>query len=122
MTRRRLASLAALAAAALAATAPPALAHTEVKSTSPSAGSSSSTSLRTVTVTFTQPIQRGTLRVKGPGRVVVSRPGGGRDPRNVARLKVRLKGGLGAGRYKASWTIKAVDGHRQRGSFRFRLG
>ena len=113
------ATVTARAVTALAAGA--ALAHTEVKSTSPSAGASAKRPLRTVTVTFTQPIQRGTLRVKGPGKVVVSDGGGGRDPRNVARLKVRLQRGLGAGRYKAAWTIKAVDGHRQSGSFRFRL-
>ena len=117
---RRLTLLAAAPAAAVALAAGPALAHTEVKSTSPSKGSTAARSLRAVKVTFTQPIQRGTLRVTGPGKVVVS-SGGGRDPRNVARLKAPLRSRLKAGRYKARWTIRAVDGHTQRGSFRFRL-
>ena len=108
------------AAAALACAAP-ASAHTEVKSTSPSAGSTARTGLRAVKVTFTQAIQRGTLRVTGPGGAVASKGSGGRDPRRISRLKVRLKRGLGPGRYTARWTIKAVDGHEQSGSFSFRL-
>jgi methionine-rich copper-binding protein CopC len=35
---------------------------------------------------------------------------------------VSLKPGLRSGRYKASWTIVAADGHDQRGSFRFKIG
>jgi methionine-rich copper-binding protein CopC len=116
----RLATLAATAAA-LAAAAAPAAAHTEVKSTSPAKGSTRGTGLRTVTVTFTQAIQRGTLRVTGPGGAVASNGSGGRDPRKISRLKVRLKRSLKAGRYTARWTIKAVDGHEQAGSFSFRL-
>jgi methionine-rich copper-binding protein CopC len=122
MHRHRPATLIATASAALAVTAAPALAHTEVKSTSPSKGSTAKRSIRSVTVTFTQAIQSGTLRVTGPGRVVVSSGGGGRDPRKVSRLQVPLRRGLAAGRYKARWTIKAVDGHAQHGTFRFRLG
>jgi methionine-rich copper-binding protein CopC len=116
----RLATLAATAAAFAVAVAP-AAAHTEVKSTSPAKGSTRGTGLRTVTVTFTQAIQRGTLRVTGPGGAVASNGSGGRDPRKISRLKVGLKRSLKAGRYTARWTIKAVDGHEQSGSFSFRL-
>ena len=107
-----------------AARSPPARAraHTEVKSTSPSAGASAKRPLRTVTVTFTQPIQRGTLRVKGPGKVVVSDGAAAAATRATSPgSRCACRSGLGAGRYKATWTIKAVDGHRQSGSFRFRL-
>ena len=116
----RITTLAATAAAALAVAAAPAAAHTEVKSTSPSAGATKGTGLRAVTVTFTQVIQRGTLRVTGPGGTA-SNGSGGRDPRKISRLKVGLKRGLEPGRYTARWTIKAVDGHTQSGSFSFRL-
>ena len=51
-----------------------------------------------------------------------SKGSGGRDPRNIARLKASMKSGLKAGRYTARWTIKAADGHEQSGSFSFRLG
>jgi copper resistance protein C len=120
-TMHRITILAAAAVTAFAVAAAPAAAHTEVKSTSPSKGSTRGTGLRTVTVTFTQAIQRGTLRVTGPGGAVVSNGSGGRDPRKISRLKVGLKGSLKAGRYTARWTIKAVDGHQQSGSFSFKL-
>jgi methionine-rich copper-binding protein CopC len=118
MSRRHLALLAVVPALTFTATAS---AHTEVKSSSPSKGSTASRSIRTVTVTFTQAIQSGMLRVSGPGGATVSVGSGGRDPRKISRLRVGLKGSLKAGRYTARWTIKAVDGHRQSGSFRFRL-
>jgi methionine-rich copper-binding protein CopC len=97
-----------------------AVAHTEVKSTSPASGATAKTSVKQVTVTFTQALRSGTLRVTGPGGKVVS-SGGGVDPRNVKRLLAGLKGSLKAGSYKASWTITAPDGHRQKGSFQFKL-
>jgi methionine-rich copper-binding protein CopC len=122
MTKHRFATATVIGRAACTAGAAPALAHTEVKSTSPGKGKTASTSLRTVTVSFTQTIRSGSLRVKKVGGGKVSKGSGGRDPRKVSRLKVRLKRGLRSGRYKASWTIKAVDGHTQSGSFRFKLG
>ena len=122
MRTHRIALLAATPALALAIGAAPASAHTEVKSTSPKKGSTASTAKRSVTVTFTQAIQSGTLRVTGPGKVKASKGAGGRDPRKVSRLRVSLKGGLSAGRYKAHWTIEAADGHEQHGTFRFKLG
>jgi methionine-rich copper-binding protein CopC len=121
MQLRRLIIPAAACAAAALALAAPASAHTEVKSSSPGAGSTKSTSIRSATVTFTQPIQSGSLKVTGPGRATVSKGSGGRDPRKVSRLRVGLKGALKAGRYKLRWTIKAVDGHTQSGTIRFRL-
>ncbi len=121
MRRHRL-PIAILAAALTVAITAPALAHTEVKSTSPRKGSTAGTSLKTVKVTFDGRIRSGTLRVKRVGGGKVSIGSGGRDPRNVRRLAVRLKSRLSAGRYKASWTIVADDGHGQKGSFRFKLG
>ena len=46
---------------------------------------------------------------------------GGRDPKNVKRLRVKLRGGLRAGSYKANWTMRHADGHTLRGSFSFKL-
>jgi copper transport protein len=96
-------------------------AHVEVKSTSPAKGSTASTSIRAVKVTFTGPILRGTLRVTGPRGRVVSIGSGGRDPGNVNRLRVRLTRSLAAGRYRATWTVTSADGHGEGGSFRFKL-
>jgi methionine-rich copper-binding protein CopC len=115
---RRTAALA--AALALGGTAI-ASAHTEVKSTNPANGASAKTTLSRVTVTFTGSLTSGTLRVSGSGGKVASLSNGGRDPRNTSRLLVGLKGSLKPGSYTASWSVVAADGHRQKGSFRFKL-
>ncbi len=98
-----------------------ATAHVDVEKTTPKRGGSAKTSLASVTVTFSGPLRRGTLRVTGPGGKVVSIGKGGRDPRKITRLIAELKSSKAAGRYKASWTLVAADGHNQHGSFRFRL-
>lgn len=113
-------SAAALATIASLALATAAQAHTEVASTSPRNGRTASTATRSVTVTFTGQIRRGTLSVSRAGRKV-SRGSGGVDPRSVKRLRVALGSRLKAGRYVARWSIVAADGHRQSGTFRFRL-
>lgn len=117
--RRRLLIPAALVLATGAAGS--ALAHSEVERTSPKTDGTASTKVTKVTVTFSGPMRRGTIRVVGPGKRVVSRGKGGRDPRNVTRLTVPLKRGLKPGSYRATWTAVAADGHEQQGSFRFRL-
>jgi methionine-rich copper-binding protein CopC len=110
-----LASLLVLGAATLAS------AHTQVTSSSPASGTTAKRTISRVTVTFSGQLRSGTLRVVGPGGKVASKSSGGRDPRNPSRLLVGLKGSLAAGGYKASWTIVAADGHRLKGSFRFRV-
>ena len=119
--RNRFIPVLAVALALFAIPATAALAHTKVVSTSPKRGGKAKTSARSVKVTFNQQIRGGSIRVTGPGGKVASAGKGGRDPRNVKRLVVSLKSGLKAGRYKASWTMKAADGHTQKGSFSFRL-
>ena len=104
---------------AVAATA--AFAHTEVKSSYPAKGKSASTRISTVSVTFTGTIRSGSIKVTGPGGKIYSSGSGGRDPRKVSRLRVGLKSSKRVGSYKASWAIKAVDGHTQRGSFTFKV-
>jgi methionine-rich copper-binding protein CopC len=121
MGRQQSVVISVIAAAILAIAAATAFAHTKVKSTSPAAGKTAKTSIDRVTVTFSGPLRRGTVRVVGPSSKVVSVGKGGRDPRNINRLLVPLKGSLKAGSYKASWTILAADGHDQKGSFTFKL-
>jgi methionine-rich copper-binding protein CopC len=122
MRSHRPRSISILATALVLGVAASAAAHTEVASTTPAAEATAKTSISKVTVTFTGPLTRGTLRVAGPrGAAVASVGKGARDPRNVKRLAVGLKSSLKAGAYKASWTIVAADGHTQKGSFRFTL-
>jgi methionine-rich copper-binding protein CopC len=117
--RTRLPVILAIALVAGAVAATVALAHVDVKSRSPGKGASASKSIRSVSVTFKGPIRRGSIRVVGPGGVVST--GSGRDPRNITRVRASLRGSKRAGRYRASYSIVAADGHRQRGSWRFRL-
>lgn len=103
-----------------AATATSASAHTEVQGTYPGSGKAAARSIEWVSVTFKTTIRGGTLKVTGPGGTV-SVGSGGRDPGNVKRLRVKLRTGLRAGTYKASWVMRHVDGHTLRGSFSFKL-
>lgn len=119
MHRRLITALAVTAAAGLGATT--ALAHTEVKSTYPGSGKTVTTRITTASVTFTEQIRSGTLKVTGPGGKTYSTGKSGRDPRNVKRLRVALKSSKPAGSYTARWTATAADGHHQSGSFKFRL-
>jgi methionine-rich copper-binding protein CopC len=96
-------------------------AHVRVVSTNPATGGSASRSIRTVRVTFNAAIRSGTLRVfrRSTGAQVSGT--GARNPRNLRQLVTSLRSGLAAGRYIARWTLVASDGHRQSGSFGFRL-
>jgi methionine-rich copper-binding protein CopC len=73
-----------LAALMLALATSTAFGHAKVKSTSPNRGGTASTSIGSVKVTFNQQIRRGSLRVVGPGKRVVSRGSGSRDPQRGA--------------------------------------
>ena len=117
MRKRVTTVLAATAAVSAIATAT-AFAHTELKSTYPGKNKTASTRISTVSVTFTAAIRSGT--VTGPSGTVSSGKGG-RDPRDVKRLRVPLKSSKKAGTYTAKWTMKASDGHTQSGSFKFKL-
>jgi methionine-rich copper-binding protein CopC len=110
-----------VAAVAFATAAAPALAHVQLEQTSPRAGSTVKRTAPAASVTFSGPILSGSLSVKGPGGRRASVDSGGRDPRSIKRVLVELKRGLKAGSYTATWKIVAADGHRQQGSFRFRL-
>jgi methionine-rich copper-binding protein CopC len=120
--RRNRLTLALAAAASVSALATAtAFAHETVKSTSPAKGKTASRHITSATVTFNGQIRSGSMKVTGPGGKVVSSGQGGRDPRNVKRLRVPLKSGLKAGSYKATWKIVASDGDNQSGSFTFKL-
>lgn len=114
-------AVAAFAAVALAALLLPALsaAHEKIVSTKPSG--QAKVGLKSVVVTFSGPIRSGTLKVFAANGTKVSKGKGGRDPRNVSRLRATLKRGIGPGRYTARVKWVGADGHRQSSSFRFRL-
>jgi methionine-rich copper-binding protein CopC len=123
-TRRCIATLAALLAAGsilvMGPAVPAATAHAGVVATSPKRGARLDKAPTAVTVTFTEEFVEGTIAARKSG-VLVSKGIGGKDPRNVRRLRVALKPRIGTGTFVVSWTITAADGHHQHGSFSFRV-
>ena len=122
MGRRRLRGGAAVAVIGVAFAAAPAAAsaHAELLRTSPRKNATVSDSLRAVRLTFSQQILGGSVRVIDPRDRNVA-TSSGRDPRNVTRLRAVLSRSLRSGRYMVRWTVRAADGHTQRGSYRFRI-
>ena len=117
---RRLTGALLVAATSLALAAPPATAHTELTSTSPKAGTYAKRSLSVVRARFNQPIRSGRLQVLRAGKKV-SEGSGRRSPDNVRTIEARIPEELAGGVYVARWTMTAVDGHVQRGSWRFKV-
>jgi copper resistance protein C len=124
MLRSLRARLAAGTVATVVATAafgaPAALAHVELKSTTPKAKSTVKAP-SAVKLTFTGPIRSGTVSVKGPGSTTASSGKGGRDPRNINRLAVSLRSGLKAGKYTVKASVVAADGHKESFTFWFKI-
>jgi copper resistance protein C len=115
---RKLIPVAALTVAL--AVAAPASAHVGVKSYSPKRGSTVDRPLKRVKVTFKGKITDGHLTVRSAsGRKVSIGDGSvvGRD----RVLRVRLKKGLGAGRYSVSMQVLHTDGHVRSSSWSFNL-
>ena len=117
---RRLTGALLVAAMSLALAASPATAHTELTSTSPKAGTYAKRSLSVVRARFNQPIRSGRLQVLRAGKKV-SEGSGRRSPDNVRTIEARIPEELAGGVYVARWTMTAVDGHVQRGSWRFKV-
>jgi methionine-rich copper-binding protein CopC len=117
----RLAGVAASLVLVTGLAAPAALAHVDVVATSPKAGAALRRPPAAVTVTFSAQILRGSIVVKNGRGSKVSLGKGGVDPRDVRRLRVRLRNGLNSGAYVVRWHVEAPDGHEQDGLFRFRV-
>jgi methionine-rich copper-binding protein CopC len=117
----RLPHRAALVAVAVSLALPAgAAAHAGVKSRSPKAGGSASRSLGAGRVTFTDRVLDANLTVRTAAGGVVSIGSGSLNSRKT-RIRVRLRGGLAAGRYRATVRFLADDGHAQQSSWGFRL-
>ncbi len=97
-----------------------AAAHVQVTNTSPDRGATVCTTRKQVSVAFDGRINGGTLRViRLADEVKVSVGNGDALTRRiVAQLRPER---LLVGRYRAYWDATARDGHRQSGSFGFRL-
>ncbi len=120
MTRRLLAPALALLLLLLATL--PALAHAQLESSDPAAGSILPVQPETIVTAYTEPLEPrfSGLTVLGPdGRQVDTGP-----PRiEGTTMAVSLPPGLPDGTYVIQWrALSAVDGHTLRGSFSFAIG
>jgi methionine-rich copper-binding protein CopC len=114
--------LAATAAAALLLPAGLALAHAKVKSVSPRAHSTVHHAVREVRVTFEESVITGLIAVKTSSGRTVALKRTGLKSSNHAILQWIPKQPLGPGRYSVNWRARADDGHREQGSWSFRVG
>lgn len=113
-------SVVALAAASLAFV-PAARAHTPLVGTSPSRGAVVAHLPATLRLTFGQPIRSVrsvvVLDLVLRGNHTVSAR---RNPKNATQVLVRTRTDR-VSRYRVTWTVVALDGHTERGSFTFRV-
>lgn len=114
-----------LASALLAAVAPagPALAHAEVVSTYPQAGSTVHGTLTKVSVTFDEAVTLvpNALKVTTDAGIPIQLE----TPRLLDHGKVllgRIQDHLAAGRYAVAWRAQADDGHLESSTFSFAIG
>lgn len=109
------AALAVLAAGVIGPAA--AFGHAGVDKTYPANAASVSTSIKRVSVTFDEAVTTGTLSVRTGGGAAV--------PVTVrhkgAKITGTLQRRLGKGRYRVSWRAVADDGHKERGTWSFRV-
>ena len=98
----------------------PAFAHAPVIGTFPAKGATVS-SVRTVSVRFGESVVTGLITVSRSNGSAVRARAAGLDPRNHARLRATFGRRLPSGSYKVSWRARADDGHREGGTFTFRV-
>ncbi|MTD45126.1 hypothetical protein GKE82_12690 [Conexibacter sp. W3-3-2] len=115
-TLRRAAVLGTLGALTFSTTA---LGHAEVDKRLPKPGASLSSGPKTVYISFTQQIKSGGSFTVTRGSRTVLR--GKNDPRNVKRIIGKSSKRLAKGTYKVSWRATYIDGHRETGSWTFRV-
>jgi methionine-rich copper-binding protein CopC len=119
LVKRRLTMVVAAIAIAAAVTLPaaPAAAHTELKSTDPAKGSTVTTALATVTLTFEEPVRQRTteVTVTGPDGISYS-DGAARVVDATVQQTVKP---LPAGAITVAWKTTAPDGDPISGTFGF---
>jgi methionine-rich copper-binding protein CopC len=119
--RRLLAAGAAAVLLSFAIPAGLAWAHAKVKSVSPGKNSTVHHSVREVRVTFDESVITGLIVIKTASGHVILLKRTGLKATNHAILQAIPKRALGPGRYTADWRARADDGHREKGSWSFRV-
>ncbi len=95
-------------------------AHAEIKSRTPSKGSTVHHSVKEVHITFSEAVITGKLAItKGGSNVALSRTG--LKSSNHAIVQGIPKSPLTKGTYTVNWRALADDGHHQKGSWTFKV-
>ena len=118
-TRSRTA-IAVTALAIAASVVPQAFGHAAVRSSSPASGTTVATLPAFLRITFSEPIGSVTsvrlLDARGRDHVVTA----GLNPRNAAQVMAKTTAPA-AGTYTAKWSVVADDGHKETGTFTFKV-
>lgn len=117
-TTRPVLALAAALAIGLGA-APAASGHAEIVKRSPVPGGTVAKAKR-VTIRFSQSLTTGLITVSRDGREVTPRATG-LDPKRRSVLRAAFARPLPRGTYVVAWRALAPDGHRQTGTWTFRV-
>ena len=112
--------LAALVAAGLLIPAAIAEAHVELESVSPRKNSTRQ-AVREVHATFKSSLTTGIITLKTSSGSVVPLRSSGLKPGNKRVLQAIPRSALRSGSYKVEWRALAPDGHRQSGTWSFRV-
>src|SRR5262245_14175999 len=97
-------------------------AHTHLKKTVPTAGSTVAATLSEIRLQFDEAVEARLSKVKIETKagVVVTEPVAG-DPADKSTLIVKLPQPRSAGSYKVNWQVISVDTHKVKGSFTFHV-
>ena len=114
----RLAVVPAVVALALTFGAADAFAHVTLVSTNPGKDAKLTRAPASVSMTFSEGLRSGSLTVSGPDGQASSGVGT-RNPRNIKQLLVKLRHGLGGGRYTVHAKLVAPDGDHQTFTYSF---
>ena len=119
--RRRILSASLAAAALFALPAAEALAHAELKSSSPAADATVAKSPDTIMITFSESIEQkfSGLILTGPDGKPVKTGASAVEGKDHEMLSVPVGDPLAAGKYTVSWHNLSSDGHKLKGSFTF---
>jgi copper resistance protein C len=112
--------IALVTAVVLALGAVPALAHAPVKERTPKPGSTVA-KVRTVSVRFGESVVTGRIQVFRGSRELTPSTAE-LKPGNKAILRAVFGTSLPKGAYRVAWRALADDGHREKGSWTFRVG
>jgi len=101
-----------------------AVAHPELRSAEPAAGSAATTSPKQIRITFNEAVvpRFSGVEVKDQGGRLIATGKAAVDPANKNVLVVPIGEELPPGAYKVEWHAVSEDTHREKGTYAFSVG